>query len=293
MPGNFQRQSAGERKEAGFGRMLLVSLGIHLAVVGLFSGLLLPRMQRDLRPVYYVDLVNLPVRDPQAGRPDARPPSPAASAPKAAPPQPAPAPKPQAPPPAPTPAPAPKPPPPVAAAPKAAPAPAPKAAPPASRPAEPPRPAPPPAATEQELAQRLEQMRRQREREELRERLAQLAQQDTRQAPASNAPVGMPEGRGSEAGVDEKTWIQAFLRANWALSEYQVGGRLDLVARVQIKYGASGLLADYRILKGSGDVNFDESVKRAILKEKQLPFKPERTLDLEVEFNLKDLMNRR
>jgi hypothetical protein len=67
------RHQAEYHQDPRFGRLLLASVGAHLAVVLLFSGVLLPRFQRDLRPVYHVDLVNLPVKSPQAGRPDARP----------------------------------------------------------------------------------------------------------------------------------------------------------------------------------------------------------------------------
>ncbi len=55
------------------GRMMLLSLGLHVGIVLLFAGVLLPRFHRQPPPVYYVDLVNLPVPEPQAGRPDARP----------------------------------------------------------------------------------------------------------------------------------------------------------------------------------------------------------------------------
>src|SRR5512145_3189569 len=81
------RQLTGYHQDPRFGRMVLASLGVHLAVVLLFSGVLMPRFQRDLRPVYHVDLVNLPVMNPQAGRPDARP-EPAKAPAKPAPPEP-------------------------------------------------------------------------------------------------------------------------------------------------------------------------------------------------------------
>ena len=281
-----QPRKINERSEYGVGRMLLVSLGVHLLVVALFSGVILPRAHRDLRPVYHVDLLNLPVRDPQAGRPDGRPPAPAEAKPPPKPPEPKPA--------------------PVQAVPRSEPAkPAPKAPSPAAKapapaPTKPATPAPkveapkaPPAASARELEKTLEQMRRRQELEAARQRIAELAKQDTRQAvPPVEAPLGIPEGKGKEAGVDEMTWIGDFIKANWALSEYQVGGRLDLLAKVHLQYGATGALVNYRFLKPSGDLNFDESVKRAILKEKQLPFDPQRPLEIEVEFNLKDLMPR-
>ena len=149
-------------------------------------------------------------------------------------------------------------------------------------------------ADKKNFEETMRRMQAQREREELKQKLAQLGSQDSRQpAAVPGAPVGMPDGKGAEAGTDEQTWIKTFLRDNWSLSEYQIGGRLDLVANVQFQYGSGGNLINYRITRSSDAVNFDESVKRAILKEKQLPFRPGRPLDTEVEFNLKELLNRR
>ena len=59
--------------EPKIGRMLLVSLGLHLLFFLIFSGVLVFNDERDPRPVYYVDLTQSPVERPQAGRPDARP----------------------------------------------------------------------------------------------------------------------------------------------------------------------------------------------------------------------------
>src|SRR5690606_34533291 len=78
------RQLAEYHQDPRFTRLLFASLGAHLAVVLLFSGIFLPGFKRDMRPVYHVDLVNLPVMNPQAGRPDARPePAPAPAKPAA------------------------------------------------------------------------------------------------------------------------------------------------------------------------------------------------------------------
>ena len=53
--------------------MIAVSFLVHLAILALASGVLIPNLNKSVRPVYIVDLVNLPVKDPQAGRPDATP----------------------------------------------------------------------------------------------------------------------------------------------------------------------------------------------------------------------------
>jgi colicin import membrane protein len=258
--------------------MLLVSLGLHLAVLVLFIGPFHPRYRKEIRPVYHVDLVNLPVANPQAGRPDARP-QPPKPAPKVA----------EAPPPPkqeavrlPEPAKAP-PPKPAPSVPKTAPKP-----PPSTKPT----PAPKPSAREEAAAQeRIEQMRARQEMEDLKKRMADIAARDSRAAaPVADVPLGMPTGRGSEAGVDEKTWLQAFFKQNWRLSEYQVTRR-DLQAVARVVYSPEGELLDYS-LTSSGDAIFDDSVKRALLKEKKLPFAPGRRLVLtDVIFNLKDLMD--
>ncbi len=277
--------------DPGIGRMVGFSLVLHLLVVAIFSGIILPRFQRDLRPVYYVDLVNLPVKDPQAGRPEARP-KPPAEARKAEPkpiaPKPEPAkvepPKPEAVKIPPPPKPEPKP------VPKAKPKPQPKPKP-ADKPATPaPKPEPAkPAASYEDVQSAIEKLQAKKKIEELKQKLAAMAAADTRNSPIADAPVGMPEGRGTEAGVSEQAWIQAFLKQNWSLSKYQVM-RQDLESKVLLTYDAGGALIDYRVREKSGDATFDDSVKKAILKEKQLPFKPDRRLEIEVVFNLKDLM---
>jgi outer membrane biosynthesis protein TonB len=264
--------------------MLFVSLGGHLVVFLLFSGVLLPHFKRDVRPVYHVDLVNLPVKDPQAGRPDARP-----EAPKQ---------KPE-----------PKKPEPVKVAP-----PEPATKKPETVKVPPPKPEPKKpetpkvvkpavekpvaakektnekisAADEKAVQEKIRQMQARSEREAAKQRIAELAAKDTRQSAIPNAPIGMPEGKGSEAGIAWDLWIRTFLKSNWSLSRYQVS-RLDLQAKVSIIYDAGGNLVNYRFLDPSGDNIFDDSVKRAILKEKTLPNKPEERLEIVVIFNLKDL----
>jgi colicin import membrane protein len=292
--------------DSGLGRMLLISFVLHLAVAVLFSGTLFPKSPRQLPHVIEVDLFHLPVADPQAGRPDGTPePRPAAAAPPRPEPRPAaPPPPPREPAPKPEPAPAPAPPPkpePKVAEPKPAPAPKPEPkvnakaeTPPAPKPA-PPAPAPkpqvatPPAgADDAAVDAAIERIRRQRERDELKERLAALAAGDSR---GSNIPLGIETGTGTQAGVDHQTWIQAYLKENWNLSKYQVGGRRDLRAKVKLIYDAQGALLDYAFTEESREIAFDDSVRRAILNARQLPFKPERRLEIEAEFNLKDLLD--
>jgi colicin import membrane protein len=99
----------------------------------------------------------------------------------------------------------------------------------------------------------------------------------------------MEDGTGTEAGISQQLRLQLWLKENWSFSRYQAS-RSDLEASVRITYDAEGKLIDYQFSKESGDGNFDDSVTKAILKGRQLPFKPGRRLDVPVIFNLKDLM---
>jgi len=276
------RQLAGYHHDPRFGRLLFASLGVHLTVVLLFSGVLFPRFQRDLRPVYHVDLVNLPVMNPQAGRPDARP-EPAKAPAKPAPPEPV-----KAPPPAP-----PKPTPKAETVKMAKPEPVKPAA------VKPKKPEAAPvktsekktAAEEAALQESFRQMQARQEREEIKKRLDEMAtNKDSRQAAAlPNAPVGSLTGKGTEAGTAWDEWLRAFFKSNWSLSKYQVS-RPGLEAKVRINYDAQGNLIDYKFLTPSGDTTFDDSVKKAILFDKKLPKQPGERLDIVVVFNLKELL---
>jgi TonB family protein len=252
---------------------LFASLGVHLAVVLLFSGVLLPRFQRDLRPVYHVDLVNLPVKNPQAGRPDAQP-EPAKAPAKPAAPEPA---KPKAKPEAVKVA-KPEPVKPAAVKPKKT-----EAAPVKTSEKK-------TAAEEAALQERFRQMQARQEREDIKKRLDEMATKDSRQAAAvPNAPVGSLTGKGTEAGTAWDEWLRAFFKSNWSLSKYQVS-RPGLEAKVRINYDAQGNLIDYKFLTPSGDTTFDDSVKKAILFDKKLPKQPGERLDIVVVFNLKELL---
>ncbi len=271
--------------------MVLVSVVIHLLAILLFSGLILPHHPREPKPIYYVDLVHMPVKDPQAGRPDARPREekpPSKPAEESKQPEPVtPTETVKAPPkqetvkipetkPEPKPAPKPEPKP----APKPEPKPAPKPE---------PKPAPKPSGDYQDALAKIEQMQQRRKMEELKAKLAALAGNDTRQAP-TNAPVGMIDGKGSEAGISYDAWLHQFLKQAWSLSKYQVSRR-DLETTVSLLFDARGRLIDYRFIKPSGESRFDDSVKRAILELKELPNPPGSRMEKEVVFNLKELLD--
>jgi colicin import membrane protein len=253
------------RREPKIGRYALLSLVLHLTAAVLFSGVLISRPIREHRPVYFVDLSKLPVANPRAGRPDgASQPAPKPAAPK---------PKPE------------KPSKPAAEKPR-----------PSAKATKPQQSGPSKTEVEKDYQNTLDAikaMQAKAEREALKEKLAALATMDTRGRAgdsSSDVPLGMPDGTGDEAGVSQELWLQKLLKQNWSFSKYQASRR-DLEATTRIKYDAQGNLVDYEFVKKSGDSNFDDSVTKAILKEKKLPFSPKNRIDIVVIFNLKDLMD--
>jgi hypothetical protein len=107
----------------------------------------------------------------------------------------------------------------------------------------------------------------------------------------ADVPVGMPTGTGAEIGVSTLAYIQAFIQENWILSPYLLDqSRLTSIeAKVLLQYSADGTLVRYRIIEGSGNSQFDESITRAIIKSKQLAQKLPRNEELTVVFNLKEM----
>jgi len=262
MTGNrFIRRPGMLSPEPKFGRMLGASLVLHLIVVLVFTGVLIPRMKSEPRPVYVVDLVNLPVANPQAGRPDATPKhEPVKAAPK------------------PNVKPKPKP--------KVSPKPVPKAKP---KTAAKPAVKPAPKKDYQDTVSAIEKLKRQKEIEQLKQSLAAMSSQDTR-ANDVKAPLGETTGTGTEAGVGAQTWLQAYYKQAWSLSKYQVS-RLDLAASVLVVFDARGYLKDYRVLEKSGEQRFDDSVTQAVRSLEQLPTEPGRKVEYTIHFNLKDLID--
>jgi hypothetical protein len=129
-----------------------------------------------------------------------------------------------------------------------------------------------------------------RDEQALQQRLAALRQAN---AVPMETPVGLPDAKGNEAGVSADVYVQAAIQQNWALSPYAIADQAKMAkleAWVRITYGKSGRLEGYRFEKGSGDLQFDESIKRALVKSQQLPNPlPVRLEDIRVIFNLKEL----
>jgi colicin import membrane protein len=277
MPVESLRQISAFHKDPKFGRLLLVSLLVHGLVWVAFTGDLFGTKTRPKPPVYYVDLIHKPVLNPQAGRPDPRP----AKKPKAAE---------------------------VKRTVQTAPPAAQKKPKPAvkplvkpvqtSKPKPKPKPVQKPAVkadtrNEQQVKSALDEIRerqaRQAEREAIKDKIAKLSAGAA--TIAADVPVGMPDGTGDEVGISALAFVQAFIQQNWALSPYLLDqSRLrDLEAKATLTYAASGEMIRYRINTPSGNQQFDDSLKRAITKSKQLPQPLPKQLDLLVTFNLKEM----
>jgi colicin import membrane protein len=105
--------------------------------------------------------------------------------------------------------------------------------------------------------------------------------------------VGMQNAGGTEEGVDAGAYIQTTLQNNWALSPYLLADSARMArieAWVVLTYDKSGKLEGYRFEQESGDAQFDESIRRALVKSQRLqqPL-PARMEDLRVIFNLKEM----
>ena len=253
------RPRSGLHSDPLAGRLLaayLVSLLLHgLLLFGLTGGWMRGASRPEKPPVYYVDLVHKPVLNPQAGRPEPR---------VTAPPAPAPA-------------------PPVAAAKTPEKVAVPSKAAPATR--------APVSSSNRHVSDALQKLR---DEQALQQKLAALRQS---QAVPVDVPVGLPDARGNEAGVTSLVYVQATIQQNWALSPYLLADPAKMAsidAWVRLTYGKNGRLESYRFEKVSSDPQFDESIKRALAKSKQLPNAlPERLEDVLVVFNLKSLAETR
>ena len=98
----------------------------------------------------------------------------------------------------------------------------------------------------------------------------------------------MPEGTGDEAGISAVALVREYIQQQWSFSRYQAVGRPE--AEVQLSYSAEGTLRHYEFLRRSGDEAFDDSLRRAILKAKQLPQPLPGAMEFDIVFNLKDML---
>lgn len=291
--------------EPGFKQMILVSVLLHILVPALYYAPFFPKREIKKPPVYRVNLVNKIVKNPQAGRPEAV----VSKKPKAKPklkPKPKAKPIPVKPKPVPfKPKPKPKP---VPVKPK----PKPKPKPVVKKPVTPkpvvtpkPKPEPKPAVTKAQksvLQKRLDQLRasqdkkaqdaaRKKRIEQLKAAaLAEVENTPAVKSPIDAAPVGMIGAKGDEAGVSAVAHVQEFIRQQWSFSKYMAVGTPE--AEVLLSYNAEGTLIHYKFLRKSGNETFDESLRRAITKSRQLTQSLPEAMQFEIVFNLKDMLDR-
>lgn len=270
------RTTPANGNSVGLGRMLLLSLALHLLMFAVLGGFVVPRIEERKKPVYYVDLLHKPVAKPRAGRPDAtvvkKKKKPAAKK--------------------------------TVAKPKAKPKPKPQAKPvvkkqgPQVKPAAPvkkvveKKPTPQPAVVDNrygdETLDAIEQLRRKQRIADLKNQLANLTSEPSPAVTTIDAPVGVVGGTGTEAGVDFDSWIKEYLSQAWALpSHYHQRG---LVAKMMLRFDSQGRRYSYEMLSPSGDTFFDASVKRAVQQLQQLPSAPGTALELIVTFDPKEML---
>lgn len=149
-------------------------------------------------------------------------------------------------------------------------------------------------AREQRLAEMAARRQRQEEERERQERLDALraaarAQSEASASPIPDAPVGMPDGRGTEAGVSASAFVQEFIRQNWTFPRALASGNPE--AEVYLVYNAAGTRTEFRWIRRSGHAAFDESLIRALTRSQQLPEPLPQTMEFTIIFNLKEMLD--
>lgn len=258
--GNRFRRRVGTRgaEETRFGRMLVLSLAIHLLGVFLTAVSLHSPSFQTPSVTYRVELVTMPVAAPRAGRPTTEEAVAAIAQPA-----------------------------PITKAPAVKPLPVPAPLKTSVKTAT--KKAPPDQAYD--AAQNaIKDMQRKQEIADLKTKLEKLTAVDQRQKATSPTviPGESDTDKGKDSGSSYESYIRQELKRAWTLSRYQLSN-LNLSAEVTLTFDPRGTLNDYRFLRRSGDARFDESLQRAILDMKQLPSAPGQTFTLKATFNLKDL----
>ncbi|HOP41042.1 MAG TPA: TonB family protein [Geobacteraceae bacterium] len=227
------------KKDFGLVSAVACSLFVHLAFLTAFCFLDFFRTDHmNTVPVYYVDIVNLPVADPRAGSPsnqgsDARP---AAPEPRKE-----------------------------------------EMRSPANVPQKLPVPIPEKkkretsADTDRDFTERLARLQKKVEGQHTEDAIEKLR----KKVAAGSGRAGMPGGTGTEAGSDYGSYIQSRLRDAFEKTIVSRSGNPMAVVRLTID--RFGKIAGYRIERSSGDKAFDDSVIRAIyLAEENIPPPPGR-----------------
>ncbi|HKZ17167.1 MAG TPA: TonB family protein [Geobacteraceae bacterium] len=216
-------------KKSGISRMVGISLLLHASLFGIayrFSHLMNPHQTGP--QTYYVDVVNLPVANPQSGTPSvsqkSAPPSPSSTQQEIKPP-------------------------PVAPKKSAAPEP--------SQTVKKEQPAVKEKETGEQLAERLARLQKKVEGKHLGDALAALSKKADK-----NGRPGMPGAKGIESGSDYASYIQSRLRDAFNITIAYQSGNPEMVVRLRInRYGK---IIGYRVERSSRDKQFEASVTRAI-----------------------------
>lgn len=225
-----------QRHEPTLGGMLCGSFLLHAGLFVLIGTLHFLPPPAVEAPVYYVDVVNLPVASPQAGVPAV-----------------APAPAPPAPP-----------------APSQSPAPSSLSLPKQPAAGTVPTLAVPvqslPSASDVSAKEFAERMARIEREQEARHEAAALEALRKRLAAGKSGAAGVPKGSGSEAGSDYGAYVQSRLRDALAGTIAYQSSRPEAAVRLYID--RKGKLVRFVMEKSSKDKLFDDSVIRAINKAK-------------------------
>jgi colicin import membrane protein len=217
-----------QRQNRGLWLTACCSVVLHLTVYFLILNFQFPVRFKEA-PVYYVDMVNLPVAHPQAGTPGTTASLPAP-------------PKPAAPP-----------------APPEMTLPAKPAAKPPAR-----QPAPPPKTTEAPESAREFEERLARLDNEAGARHQAAALEALRKKGAGKGAVGMPGATGNEAGSDYASYIRSRLEDEFKTTIAFQTKNPELLVKLTISQ--NGRIIRQQIMKSSKDKMFEDSVLRSILK---------------------------
>jgi colicin import membrane protein len=220
-----------KRKEPGPGGMLVCSFIFHVAIFLVITQFnFLPGLHTDNSPVYYVDVVNLPVASPQAGLPTGG--ADVASPPVAEPPPPT--------------------------APPQMKLPAAKPAPPATGKKQ--QKVSSTTATAQEFEERLAKLEQDADAQH---QAAALEAARRRAAGTGKGPVGMPGATGKEAGSDYSSYIRSRLEDAFRQEDVFKPDRNKVVV-VTLSIGRTGKIVGKRFERSSSDIMFNNAVERAI-----------------------------
>lgn len=215
------------KKDSGLGASIACSFLLHAALLATFTFIdLYPSIKKSSDPVYYVDIVNLPVANPRSGSPGKEAPEAAAAAPSrqqetmALPPKPS------------------------------------KQAQPV--PSKTPK-TPVKEESSKDFSERLAKLERKVGRQNVESTMAELRK---RVAGQGGGRSGMPGGRGTEAGSDYASYIQSRLRDAFKMTIAYRSRKPEVV--VQLFISRYGKLSSYRVKRSSGDKVFEDAVARAI-----------------------------